>query len=1048
MNNKNLVVCLFWFCSTFLSQIFAQLPVVPSNSAVNVSQSITSVSWSDFDDGNGSSPLYDVQFSNTGAFAGEEITLVVSGLSASLPALSYNSNYYWRVRDNDIDGLGTPGPWFNYSFKTDFPNLSLNLPANGANVSTTPTLSWNTSAPVSNVDYTINISGPNGYSATITTTSPYTFGSPLDYGTYTWSVTIDDNNTPLNNASFTTPTRTFNVYPSLLTPPNTITGVSVEPEFSWEDDGNSTYLLEISNSNTFSTIIASYNGTGGSYNFNESDPGMPLNNDQFYYWRVTVNSLTTPPFSFKTTANVGLNLSHPGNASLVYQYNPLMFSWYLGQPQGTLRFSLQLIQSATTPTQAQWATEVDNYVNGNPHNFAHFSDNLSTTFQSVSGLLGGLRYYWRVVAYYDNGTVPNQFDYSDKVVRYSSVYYFDTNGGAVLAYPSWPAGGYTIYTLTPYYYWYTLIYQPGLNFTVVVSPTADTDSDGKLDDEAGSFTISAGTNYYAVQPSNLLENTTYYWQVISSYNSVNTYSGIESFVTYAPSAVTAYVPVPSWPVGGVTIYTTSPFLHWWVGGPFNNLLFDLQWGTDPTLTVNTTVNGISNLFYQLSGLSNGTTYYWRVRSVENGNPANFSAWSAIQSFSVVGGASSYTVATWPVGNPIVYTDLPTLSWYVEGSTSGWSGYRVKWQANTAPSNWASVTNVADVLNINQMYYTFTSPLNYGTTYYWAVALYDGVNNPTHSEYSQGSFTLVGGPSVSIVLTHPADLSTIYTQSPTLYWYVNGTPTGITSYQLIYSQQSDFSGPTTVTVSGIPNTFYALSGLVPGATYYWKVRGHYSGSTYTSWSPTFEFVVDAGASPVAPKIGSPNNVNITANSPTLSWFLPVQSTSQLRYKVELASNSNFTNAQTFDNVSNLQQVVSNLGIGQYYWRVRSYVANNPANQSGYSPTGSFTVNSPSSADNNPELVPQKFEVAQNYPNPFNPSTVISVALPENSGMNIKIYNALGQEIMTLVDGNFTAGNYNFTWNGTDNSGKSVSAGIYFYRVEAGKNTAVRKMVLMK
>lgn len=971
----------------------------------------------------------------------------VSGNSASLPTLSYNTNYYWRVRDNDIDGSGTPDAWYTYSFKVDFPTLSLTAPANGASVSQTPTLSWSTSAPVSNVDYTINITGPNGYNANITATSPYTFGSNLDFGTYTSSVTIDDNNVPLNNAPFTTTTRTFNVYPALLTPPNTITGVSVEPEFSWEDDGTSTYLLEISNSNTFSTIVASYNGTGGAYNFTEADAGMPLNNNTFYYWRVTVNGLTTPYFSFKTTDDVSVNLAHPGNASLVYQYDPITFSWYLGQPQGSLRFSLQVIQSNTAPTQAQWATQVTNYVNGNPHTFAHISDNLSNTFQTVSGLLGGLRYYWRVVAYYDNGSVANQFDFSDRVVKYSPIYYFDTQGGAVTAYPSWPSGGFTIYTLTPYYYWYTLIYQPGLTFTVVVSPTADTDLDGKLDDEFGAMTISAGKNYYALQPSNLLENTTYFWQVISTYNSYNTYSAIHTFVTYAPSAVTAYVPTPSYPMGGIDVYTTAPHLYWWVGGPYNNLLFSIQYGTDPTLTVNTQINVINNLFYQLSGLTPGTIYYWRVRSYENGNPSNQSAWSSIESFVVVGGLSSYTVATWPVGNPTIYTDLPTLSWYVEGSTLGWSGYRVKWQANTAPSDWATVNNFDDITNINQTYYTFTSPLNYGTTYYWAVALYDGVNNPPHSAYSQGSFTLVGGPSTQVVLTHLADSSTIYTQSPTLYWYVNGSSLGITSYQLMYSQQSNFGGPTTVTVSGIPNTFYALSGLTPGATYYWKVRGHYSGTTYTSWSSTFEFVVDAGANSIAPRIGSPNNVSISTTSPVLSWFLPVNSSSPLRYSVELSTNPEFVNAQTFSNLQNLHQVVSNLTTGQYYWRVKSYMANNPSNQSGYSSIGKFTINSPTSAENN-GIIPKQFEVLQNYPNPFNPSTIISVSLPENANMNIKIYNALGQEVITLVDGQFTPGNYDFRWDGTDSSGKVVSAGVYFYRVEAGNYSTVRKMTLMK
>ncbi|MCS7054098.1 MAG: T9SS type A sorting domain-containing protein, partial [Ignavibacterium sp.] len=101
-----------------------------------------------------------------------------------------------------------------------------------------------------------------------------------------------------------------------------------------------------------------------------------------------------------------------------------------------------------------------------------------------------------------------------------------------------------------------------------------------------------------------------------------------------------------------------------------------------------------------------------------------------------------------------------------------------------------------------------------------------------------------------------------------------------------------------------------------------------------------------------------------------------------------------------------------------------------------------------AERKEETILNSFTLYQNYPNPFNPSTVISVALPENSTMSLKIYNSLGQEIKTLVDGSFIAGIHNFTWDGTDNSGKLVSAGVYFYRVEAGNNTAVRKMILMK
>ncbi|MCX7871555.1 MAG: hypothetical protein N2485_08355, partial [bacterium] len=81
---------------------------------------------------------------------------------------------------------------------------------------------------------------------------------------------------------------------------------------------------------------------------------------------------------------------------------------------------------------------------------------------------------------------------------------------------------------------------------------------------------------------------------------------------------------------------------------------------------------------------------------------------------------------------------------------------------------------------------------------------------------------------------------------------------------------------------------------------------------------------------------------------------------------------------------------------------------------------YNVISSSSNENDKQINNFNFSLYQNYPNPFNPSTVISVTLPENSTMSLKIYNSLGQEIKTLVDGSFIAGIHNFTWDGTDNS----------------------------
>jgi len=89
------------------------------------------------------------------------------------------------------------------------------------------------------------------------------------------------------------------------------------------------------------------------------------------------------------------------------------------------------------------------------------------------------------------------------------------------------------------------------------------------------------------------------------------------------------------------------------------------------------------------------------------------------------------------------------------------------------------------------------------------------------------------------------------------------------------------------------------------------------------------------------------------------------------------------------------------------------------------------------------VPQEFELKQNYPNPFNPSTIIEFSIPESEYVILKIYNLLGQEVVTLVSDKFTPGVYKYEW---DASG--FASGVYIYKFQAGAFQDVRKMVYLK
>jgi len=85
---------------------------------------------------------------------------------------------------------------------------------------------------------------------------------------------------------------------------------------------------------------------------------------------------------------------------------------------------------------------------------------------------------------------------------------------------------------------------------------------------------------------------------------------------------------------------------------------------------------------------------------------------------------------------------------------------------------------------------------------------------------------------------------------------------------------------------------------------------------------------------------------------------------------------------------------------------------------------------------------------NYPNPFNLSTELMYTLPVDAEVTLKIYNILGREVITLVEGIKTAGDHRIRWNGTDESGREVTSGIYLYRLQADATSMTRKMILLK
>ena len=97
----------------------------------------------------------------------------------------------------------------------------------------------------------------------------------------------------------------------------------------------------------------------------------------------------------------------------------------------------------------------------------------------------------------------------------------------------------------------------------------------------------------------------------------------------------------------------------------------------------------------------------------------------------------------------------------------------------------------------------------------------------------------------------------------------------------------------------------------------------------------------------------------------------------------------------------------------------------------------------------ETLPTAFSLADNFPNPFNPVTTIQYALPQAADVELTVYNVVGQSVRTLVAEHQSAGRYVLEWDATDDSGHSLSSGMYFYRLQAdGAFHEVKKMLLLK
>jgi uncharacterized delta-60 repeat protein len=205
---------------------------------------------------------------------------------------------------------------------------------------------------------------------------------------------------------------------------------------------------------------------------------------------------------------------------------------------------------------------------------------------------------------------------------------------------------------------------------------------------------------------------------------------------------------------------------------------------------------------------------------------------------------------------------------------------------------------------------------------------------------------------------------------------------------------------------------------------------YSSDLPPSWSvfTTIKYQQEFHPLPAQVQLLSPANGAIVSDSVTFLWHRSQPEVD--RYWFELSPDSTFAFTSVDSMLTDTTTVRRFTSGGQYWWRVK---AHNAAGWGPFSAVRTFTVVIVG-VEVAPQ-VPKVFALEQNYPNPFNPATRIKYSLPKESFVTLRVYNVLGQEIVTLVNQTQKPGYVTVAWDGRNSFGQSVGSGLYFYRFEA-------------
>ena len=667
------------------------------------------------------------------------------------------------------------------------------------------------------------------------------------------------------------------IAPALSSPASGSTNIATSLALSWTASSEATsYAIQVSTVSTFVSTVSSQTGITGT-----SGAVSGLGNNTTYYWRANATNFAgtstwSGAWSFTTViaAPAAPTLVSPANGAANETLSPTL-SW--GVVTNAASYGVQ-VSTVTT-----FASMISN------------QSGLAAASAAVSGLSNGITYYWRANATNAGGTSV-----------WSSLWSFTT----IVATPevptlTSPANGATSQATSLALSWGAVTGAASYGMQVSTVTTFAS----MVSNQSGLAAASAAV-------SGLSNSVTYYWRAnATNAGGTSAWSGAWSFTTViaAPSA-----PVPVSPASGAANQATALTLTW--GTVANAASYDVQASTVATFaSMVSNQSGLVAASAAMSGLSNSTTYYWRVNAT---NAGGTSAWSSAWSFTTIVAVPGAPTLSSPVTGASGQSTSPALSW---GAVTGAASYSI--HVSTIATFASTVSNQAGITAITAS----VSGLSNSTTYYWQV---NATNVAGTSAWSGAwSFTTVIAAPSAPVPASPASGSTNQATALTLTW---GTVTNAASYDVQVSTVATFASMVS-NQSGLVAASAAMSGLSNSITYYWRVNATNAGGTST-WSSAWSFTTIV-AVPGAPTLSSPPNG--ASNQPvnlTLGWSTVSGAST---YEFQLSTVSNFSSNVLIGQALIPTSIAASglINATSYYWRA---AATNGGGTGAWSTVWSFTT----------------------------------------------------------------------------------------------------------